>query len=189
MNTKIVYSGFALFTLLFGFMLYTQIGIINRLSSPEGAMRSHNSDLITRLLTRNEGVRRVVYIGPQGHKTIGIGHLVKQGETFSEPLQDAEINALLSIDLKTAETQAKGIFGDLWGELNEARQAVVIDMLFNLGPEGFLEFHNTIANIRKKDFDSAAREILASLAARENPVRYHRNAKVMRTGQSRYFEL
>ena len=190
MKPKIVYTGFALLFLLSLGILIQQAVHFTRLEGFESRQgTATDSGLIERLITRNEGVRRSVYVDSRGNRTVGIGHKLKHGETYDKPLNDAEIDALLSIDLKTKETHCRGIFGDLWDVLNEARQAVIVDMMFNLGTEGFLGFHETIKAIKKKDWDTASREILNSKAARENPVRYHRNAKVMRTGESRYFEL
>ena len=179
---KVVYMGIAIVVTLLSFVIWQQHTRLGVPSQPDG-------ELTVRLITRNEGSRRTVYLDALGNATIGIGHEVQKGETFTTPLTDVQINALLSVDLLRVETQAKGILGKSWVSLNTARQAVVIDMVFNLGTGGFLEFHDFIEALKKQDWDGASRAILDSLAARENPVRYHRNANVMRSGNAKDFEL
>ena len=155
------------------------------------------TNLLERLITRNEGVKRSPYLDAKGNVIIGVGHelsitFTQANRIYPIPLNDDEIDALLSNDLKTVEKQAKGIFGESWHWLNgfnTARQAVIMDMLFNLGIGGFLEFHDFIGAVKKHSWHEASKEILDSKAARENPTRYQRNAKVMLTGDAAYFQL
>ena len=152
------------------------------------------TNLLERLITRNEGVKRSPYLDAKGNVIIGVGHelsitFTQANRIYPIPLNDDEIDALLSNDLKTVEKQLRGIFRSTRHSLNRARKAVIMDMLFNLGIGGFLEFHDFIGAVKKHSWHEASKEILDSKAARENPTRYQRNAKVMLTGDAAYFQL
>ena len=151
-------------------------------------------DLVERLIIRNEGFKRAPYLDAEGNTIIGAGHNLRMSladaqKRYPQPLTSSEVKALLSEDLKKVETQARGVFGKSWVSLNTARQAVVIDMLFNLGIVGFSEFHDFIDAVKKRRWGPASKAILDSLAARENPMRYQRNANVIEKGDSLYFQL
>ena len=154
--------------------------------------RITHSKLTERLITRNEGVKRLPYLDSQGNVIIGVGHelsltFTQANRVYPVPLNDAEIDALLSKDLKAVETQAKGVFPKSWDSLNTARKAVIMDMLFNLGIGGFLDFEHFIDAVKKQRWHTASQSILNSLAARQNPTRYQRNANVMATGMHSAF--
>ena len=66
--------------------------------------------------------------------------------------------------------------------LNDARQAVIISMAYQLGFAGMLKFRKMWVAIEQQDYDKAAAEILDSKAAKQAPNRFARNAEMMRTG-------
>ena len=177
-------------------LLVTSFGIVFLILTLQerGNLKGMNSELIERLITRNEGFKRVPYLDTKGNTTIGIGHelhmtITQAQKRYPQPLTSDEVKDLLAEDVKEVESQAKAIFSKSWDSLNDARQAVVIDMLFNLGFGTFSEFHDFIGAVLLGRWDAASKEILDSDAARELPTRYQRNAEVMRTGNAQYFEL
>ena len=69
------------------------------------------NDALLNLVSHLEGYRAFRYKDSAGLYTIGIGHLIKPGESFREPLLPAEATNLLKHDLaiaaKTVNTEAK----------------------------------------------------------------------------------
>ena len=186
-------KGLATARLLMKYCILVSV-ILLALGTGCGDSEMQYSKLIERLITRNEGFKRVPYLDTRGNTTIGVGHelhmtLAQAQKRYPHPLTSEEVKALLSEDVKEVETQARLIFGKSWDSFNDARKAVVIDMLFNLGFGTFSEFHNFIDAAKKGRWDAASFEIEDSDAARELPTRYQRNAEVMRTGDAQYFEL
>ncbi len=120
--------------------------------------RRHNMEKIgdiKKLLIKHEGWRNKPYRCPAGKLTIGVGRNLED-----RGLSDDEIEHLLENDIKIAVEDLKKIFGEkLWDELSNARKAVLIDMMFNLGYHRFKTFKRMIAAIKRKDFKTAAQEM------------------------------
>ena len=107
---------------------------------------------------------------------------------FPNPLTHADIELLLLDDLQHVLTETEKLFGvDTWTKLDNVRKTVLIDLVYNLGIAGFKQFHKFIAAVKAEDWQTAAAELLLSKAARENVLRYHRNATVLQTGDASYF--
>jgi lysozyme len=112
-------------------------------------------------LQLEEGCRLRPYWDTTGHLTIGYGrNLTDNGIT-----QD-EANYLLAHDIDDAE-------GDLAAEypwvatLDEVRQRVLVDLMFNLGAKTLRTFAPTLAHIKAGAYGEAARHLRASLWARQ----------------------
>jgi len=72
---------------------------------------------------------------------------------------------------------------DFFTPLDLVRQAVLINICFNVGLNGLLKFKNTLALIRYKKYEQAGIELLDSDAARKLPKRYSRLSKMLITGE------
>jgi lysozyme len=136
-----------------------------------------SSPLLLSLLSDHEGRRPYPYVDTVGKTTIGIGrNLTDIG------LSSAEIDFLYRNDVER-------VVADLdrelpwWRELDEPRQAVLLDMCFNLGIGGLLGFRNTLDAIRRRDFQSAGKGMRASKWARQVKRRAERLARMMETGE------
>lgn len=128
------------------------------------------------LLIFHEGFRRFPYKDTTGHETIGIGrNLVDKGISYSESL------IMLDDDVSYFTQKLEKYFPD-FSVLDDARKTVLIDMCFNLGINGLLQFKNMINAIRLKDWNRAALSIIQSKAHSQNPNRYQRLATIMKTG-------
>jgi lysozyme len=68
-------------------------------------------------------------------------------------------------------------------ELDDVRQAVLLDMAFNLGVTGLLGFHTTLKLVRLRRFVSASVQMLDSKWAGQVKGRAIRLSKMMETGQ------
>lgn len=122
-----------------------------------------------------------------GDKGIFIDDIKTAKSILNTPLNDHDISLLLLSNLKNTAQEAEQVFKETWQALDDVRKEGIIDMLFNLGLPHFVEFKDFIAAIKVKDYEAAGNAVLLSLAARENPTRYQRVAKVIKTGDRRYF--
>lgn len=108
---------------------------------------------------------------------------------FTKPLTEHDIQLLLIDDLNNVTKEAQQVFGTHWHEIDEVRQEVIIDTIFNLGKNRFLTFKHFIEAVKQGNWNTAAAELLLSDAAKTNVLRYHRNSLVMKTGDAKYFGL
>lgn len=69
-----------------------------------------------------------------------------------------------------------------YGVLSEMRQAVLLNVAYNLGLNGLLAFKHMLGYLANGDYTSAVAELLNSKAARQLPTRYGRLATQMRLG-------
>ena len=69
--------------------------------------------------------------------------------------------------------------------LSPERQAVLVNMAFNLGIAGLLAFKRMLAACERGEYAAAAREMLDSVWAKQVGARAVRLAEQMRTGEWR----
>ena len=129
------------------------------------------------LIRLHEGLRLKPYRDTVGKLTIGYGrNLDDRGITQ----RDAETMLRDDVaDTRTALITALPWFAELYG----AREAVLIDMAFNLGPAGLLKFGRTLSAVEQGDYETAAVEMLDSKWAGQVGQRATRLAEMMRTGE------
>ena len=105
-------------------------------------------------LIKHEGLKLKPYHDTVGKLTIGIGrNLDDNGISKDEAL------TLLENDLKVCEIDAREVFGAQWDKLNDVRQEVILNMLFNLGRPRFLGFKKCLAAIKDDRWADAAAEM------------------------------
>ena len=127
-------------------------------------------------LVAKEGDRRFPYRDTEGHLTIGVGHNLD-----GRPLSDAVARQLLDEDIDIAETAAKRY---AWYDaLDDTRQRVVVEMIFNLGAVRFANFRQTLAYLTAGMYGAAADEMLDSKWAKQVHGRATELAEMMRTGK------
>jgi lysozyme len=131
---------------------------------------------LIRQIRLHEGERLKPYRCTAGKLTIGVGrNLDDRGITREESamLLDGDIR-LLEIELFRALPWASA--------LDDVRQRVLLDMAFNLGLPGLLQFKRTLEAIRTGQYQQAATMMLDSLWARQVGQRAERLARMMATG-------
>ena len=129
-------------------------------------------DRLTATLETEEGFRGFQYKDSEGHPTIGDGTLL--------PLTRAEAELLLKSRLADAENQLRKGWPPYGDALIEV-QSALLDMAYELGEEGLLQFHHMLAALERQDYGEAARQADNSLWARQVPGREHRIAKIFRS--------
>lgn len=139
-------------------------------------------------ITEGEGLRLVSYRCPTGHITIGWGHNLEakpvpglatlEGVKITRELADR----LLIRDIEDARRDMEVHFP--WANgLSEPRQAVLLDMVFNMGPGKVEGFRQALAAMRRGDFEAASAEMLDSTWARQVGGRAERLARQMASGE------
>ena len=125
-------------------------------------------------LKDDEGYREKIYLCSEGKKTIGYGLNLEAGM----PPDEAE--AVLRI-------RAQKLYRRLDEHLNWFHEApddvrrVLVNMAYQLGFTGLLQFRKTLEALWEKRYSDAADEILDSKAARQTPVRWNRHADRIRS--------
>lgn len=129
-------------------------------------------------LIEHEGLRLHPYKCPAGKTTIGCGrNLDDRGITREEAM------AMLQHDIDECAADCVLIVGQsVWDKLSDARQRVLVDMRFNLGPKGLRSFARTLSAISQGRYADAAEYMLQSKWASQVKGRAARLSKMMRDG-------
>jgi GH24 family phage-related lysozyme (muramidase) len=141
-----------------------------------------------------EDRRPHVYTDTMGHPTIGVGFNLDRSDARRRiedlgldyeqvragqiDLSNEQIDQLLDADVERAIADARNIVSN-FDTIPEAKQKVVVDMVFNLGAAGFSGFHNTIKAIEEEDWQRAAREMKDSRWFKQVGNRGVKNVQVM----------
>lgn len=131
------------------------------------------------LIKQHEGFVEYAYKDSEGYLTIGYGRLIDERLGGGISAQEAEY--LMMNDINSVIDVAKKY--TFWDSLNEARKAVIVSMLFNLGKPRFDKFRNTKDALHKGDFELAADEMLDSMWRKQVGHRAVHLAEMMRTGE------
>ena len=113
------------------------------------------NDALVAQLKLHEGKRNLPYEDTEGYLTIGYGH------NLDVPLSDKAIEQILLDDIETAESELDRLL-PWWKELDEPRQNVLVDMMFNLGAPRFMTFQKLLKALLERDYEKAADEMLDS---------------------------
>jgi lysozyme len=129
-------------------------------------------------LVRHEGLRLKPYRCTAGKLTIGIGrNLDDRG------ISQREAYVLLENDIQNCEKQLLDEIPEIYNGLDDVRKSVLLNMCFNLGIKGLLEFKNTLAFIAAGDWERAANGMLASKWAKQVGKRAIELSEMMRKGK------
>lgn len=134
---------------------------------------------IVELLRRDEGESLHAYQDHLGFWTIGVGRLIDARKGGGISLLESEI--LLANDLARIATALDAQLPQ-WRLLNDARQAVLLSMAFQMGVQGLLGFKNTLASVFAGNLADAKLGMLQSKWATQTPERAARLAQQMERG-------
>lgn len=137
-----------------------------------------NRDRLRDQLVRHEALRLRPYVDTVGKLTIGVGrNLDDTGITPDEAMY------LLSGDIDRATRGLVARYPNWFPALDPVRQAVLVNMAFNLGQAGLASFTHTLASIARGEYVQAASQILESKWARQVGARARELSAQMRTGE------
>ena len=129
------------------------------------------------MLRRHEGRRLFPYKCTAGKITIGYGRNIEDTGISEE---EAEMMLQADIERCIIELVDKT---DYFATLDEPRQTVLINMLFNLGWSRFNRFKKMIKALRDGNYNRASIEMLDSKWADQVGCRSTELAEIMRTGE------
>ena len=144
---------------------------------------SNNHDLMTKgieQIKRHEGLVLHAYKDSLGYLTIGYGRLIDKAKNGG--ISEAEAEYLLQNDVSIvlAALHRNIPFFD---SLCVPRQAVLVNMAFQMGIQGVHKFKKTLSLVEMGLYDEAADNMLKSLWAKQTPNRANEMAEQMRTGK------
>jgi lysozyme len=154
---------------------------------------------ITRIaaqIMKHEGFVGKPYKDSVGVTTVGYGRNLEANPITEEewdslggkrdlnkkPLTKDEAQVLFQNDLNRAQNVANTLFRNVWGNLNDSRCGVLVDMAFNLGPKRLAGFEKLYKALSKKDFKKAAEEMKNSEWYKQVGRRGKALVKMMRDG-------
>ena len=133
-------------------------------------------DQLTAQLKTDEGFRQFPYQDTVGILTVAYGRNLKHVGISRD-----EGEVLLRNDIDKALSGCARMIPGFPG-FDDARQAVLVNMTFNMGIGGVLAFKKMLEAVRAGDYFSAATEMLDSQWARQVGARADRLARIMQTG-------
>jgi len=134
---------------------------------------------LIKMLKRHEGVKTHCYRDHLGLETIGVGRCIAEG---SLGLSDDEVEYLLSNDIARCRDELTDEY--FWfPALNEARQAAMIDISFNLGATRLRGFVKALDAMANEKFEEAAAHFLDSRWANQVGNRAIEVTDMIRSGQ------
>lgn len=140
-------------------------------------MNADSMRKLKNIILRHESYRQFPYIDTTGHVTIGIGrNLTDNGISLTEAMY------MLDEDIKYFKGKLLDVYPP-FETLCEARQLVLIDMCFNLGINGLLEFKDMLSALSDCNYSAAADAMKNSKWHEQTGVRAEENEKIMRTGE------
>lgn len=110
-------------------------------------------NMVANLIKKFEGFSNVPYIDAAGKWTIGYGHLIKPGESFSSITEDEAIN-LLNSDMTVAKNAV-----DMYVTvpINDNQKSALISFTYNVG-SGAFGTSMLLAKLNSGDYSGAANE-------------------------------
>ena len=148
-------------------------------------------------LTRHEGKRNKVYKDSVGIPTIGIGFNLKRADAKAkieavggdyakilaggEELTDEQVSKLVKADVASSILAGREIVTN-FDALSDTRKRVVVDMVFNLGLNGLLNFKNMRKAVESSDFATAGKEMEDSKWYKQVKSRGKTLVEMMKTG-------
>lgn len=131
--------------------------------------------LVERLI-KHEGLRLRPYTCPAGKLTIGVGRNLED-----RGISEEEAIMMLQNDIIACRKECYSNF--IWyGEMDELRQEVILEMCFNLGITRLKGFKKMLKACELKNYSLASQEMLTSLWARQVGNRAKTLAKIMEKG-------
>lgn len=135
-----------------------------------------NMERLLARLSLDEGREKKVYRCSAGKLTIGVGRNLED-----RGLRDDEIDLLLTNDVREAIGDCRKLVRS-FDQLNEVRQEVLINMMFNLGYARLSGFKKFLAAVAASDWTEAANQMLDSKWADQVGSRADRLTNAMRRG-------
>lgn len=136
-----------------------------------------NSQLLLNSIKLHEGLVLTPYLDTEGNITIGYGTNLKAGIYLDE----AEYLLSNRIQIAISETVTQPWWPNVSG--NDPRSRALVEMVYNLGPNGIREFVTATGLLCKNDFINAAEAFMDSLWSKQVGKRATILTQMIATGQ------
>jgi lysozyme len=133
LSSNVVFGAMLAAFAMYAFSRHQEEGVVGEPDNTTGdePMGYDNAIAIAKdFLKSAEGFASRQYLDAAGIPTIGYGHRILPGESFAQPMSEAEADALLEQDI--AE-KASPILDDITWPLSDEQAAAVIAWTFNVG--------------------------------------------------------
>lgn len=143
--------------------------------------------LLKEQLKFEEGLSTKAYLCPAGKKTIGYGHNLDANPCYKavpipDEITEESAEELLEHDIKKTWRELKKAWPQV-DLLPVSRQDACINMAFQMGIYGFMEFRKMRYELISGHYKNAAKEALNSEWAKQTPARAKRVASQLLTGE------
>lgn len=150
-------------------------------------MRIERDARLMAQIKRHEGLELRTYRCPAGKLTIGYGHNLTDNPVWGlqkgDKISQGTAERLLENDIYAVTRQLDEKL-PWWSELDMPRQAVIVNMGFQLGVTGLCGFAKALHAVEAGDWQEAARQMLDSKwAEKDSPTRAAELAEQMLTGE------
>lgn len=129
-------------------------------------------------LNRDEGRKARMYLDSVGKYSIGVGFNLSDCA-----IPEHIIDALLNYKIDEAQAELDRVLPWWRTVLNEARQAALCNMMYQLGADRLMGFKNSLSLLKAGRWDAAADEFLNSKWASQCPARAKRVTDQIRKGE------
>lgn len=127
-------------------------------------------------IKRHEGFRARPYADSLGKLTIGYGRCLT-----SNGIAEDEAEFMLDNDIEEAQMAVAQVFK--WAYcLDTARQSVLVEMVFQLGVHGVLQFTKMLTALQGGNYLEASKQMLASEWHKQTSTRTEELAEIMLNG-------
>lgn len=136
------------------------------------------------IITLEEGFSSRMYRCTMGWNTIGYGRTVgKKGDPLTNEVTTKEKEIVFVREkIRELSYALMSRYPSAWSKCNQARQAILISMVYQLGLTGVSKFQKMWMALSNGDFSLAAKEMLDSRWAKQTPNRAKRHAEQMERG-------
>lgn len=133
------------------------------------------TDIALPRVKTEEGFRPYPYKDTTGHLTVGYGW------NLDSAMPERLASVILQWQLDETEFTLEPF---AWYKAcDPVRQSVLLDMAFNMGLAGLLQFHKFLAAVSEQDWGTAHTEMLQSAWAQEVGARAQNLSRIMLTGE------
>ena len=123
-------------------------------------------DKLREQLKIDEGIEHKIYKDHLGYNTVGIGHLILDGEPefgqdVGTEITDERVNELFAKDVEIVLGDCRKLY-PYFDELPEEAQQIIANMMFNMGLPRLSKFKMMKAAVDQKNFREAASQMKSS---------------------------
>ena len=143
-----------------------------------------NVDTLCKEISEDEGCEYSIDLDHLGLPTFGIGHMIRVGDPeYDQPvgttIPEERVRNIFILDIAIVKIDCLRLYPD-FDILPEECQLIIANMMFNMGLKRLSKFKKMRAAVNKRDWDTAADEMVDSRWYTQVPNRSKRLVKRMR---------